>query len=124
MIKATVLVLIAFASLSLAGGVSAGQDKVPAAPPAQHKPAAQPALIDINSANVVQLKTLPGIGDAEAKRIVAGRPYLSKASLVTDHIIPAGVYQEIRHRIIAIQHTMPAHQATSDRRAAPGNGAS
>ncbi|MFO1224753.1 MAG: helix-hairpin-helix domain-containing protein [Burkholderiaceae bacterium] len=67
-------------------------------------PAARAAApIDINSANLQQLKTLPGIGDAEAARIVAGRPYLSKASLVSNHVLPAGVYQIIRHRISAVQ---------------------
>jgi DNA uptake protein ComE-like DNA-binding protein len=106
-IRPRLTVLVALVALSLAGGVSAGQDKVPAVPPAQQKPAAQPALIDVNSASRAQLQTLPGIGAAEAERIVAGRPYLSKASLVTEHIIPAGVYQEIRHRIVAIQHAAP-----------------
>jgi DNA uptake protein ComE-like DNA-binding protein len=114
-IQAKLTVLIALLTLSLAGGVSAGQDKVRAAPPAQHKPAVQPAPIDINSASRAQLKTLPWIGDTEAERIVAGRPYLSKAGLVTNNIIPAGVYQAIRHRIIAIQHTTPKRTATADR---------
>jgi DNA uptake protein ComE-like DNA-binding protein len=108
-------VLIALVTLSLAGGVSAGQDKVSKVPPAQRKSVVHSAPIDINGASLAQLKTLPGIGDAEAKRIVAGRPYLSKASLVTDNIIPAGVYQTIRHRIIAIQHTMPKRAASADR---------
>lgn len=106
--RARLTVLIGLAMLSLAGGVSAGQGEVQAAPPTQHKTAARPALIDINSASRAQLKTLPGIGDAEAERIIAGRPYLTKAGLVTDKIIPAGVYQAIRHRIIAIQHAPPA----------------
>ena len=110
-VRVRLTVLIALVTLSLAGGVSAGQDKVAAAPPGQHKAAAQPTLIDINSASPAQLKTLPGIGTAEAERIVAGRPYLSKASLVTGHIIPAGVYQAIRHRIIAIQRTTSGHPA-------------
>lgn len=66
---------------------------------------AKPAkLIDINSASRAQLKTLPGIGNAEADRIIAARPYLSKAHLVSDAGIPAGIYQSIRHRIIAIQN--------------------
>ncbi len=106
--------LIALATLSLAGGVSAGQDKVSKVPPAQRKSVVHSAPIDINGASLAQLKSLPGIGDAEAKRIVAGRPYLSKASLVTGNIIPAGVYQTIRHRIIAIQHTMPKRAASAD----------
>lgn len=68
-------------------------------------PAARPAAarpLDINSASREQLMTLPGIGKDEAERIAAGRPYLSKASLVTDKVLPAGVYQTIRHRIVAI----------------------
>jgi len=107
-------VLIALVTLSLAGGVSAGQDKVPNVPPAQRKSVVHRAPIDINSASLAQLKTLQGIGDSEARRIVAGRPYLTKASLVTNNIIPAGVYQTIRHRIIAIQHTSPKRAAPAE----------
>lgn len=65
--------------------------------------APRPALVDVNSATRAQLKRLPGIGDAEAERIVAGRPYLSKADLVTRRALPAGVFQSIRHQIIAVQ---------------------
>lgn len=99
---------------SLAGGLSTGHDKGAAATPVNEAP----VLIDINSASLAQLKTLPGIGDVEAKRIIAGRPYLSKAGLVTEQVIPAGIYQAIRHRIIAIQHTMPPTKATSSRQPA------
>jgi predicted DNA-binding helix-hairpin-helix protein len=72
-----------------------------AAKVADNKPA---KLVDVNSASRKELKTLPGIGDAEADRIIAGRPYLSKTHLVSDARIPAGIYQSIRHRIIAIQN--------------------
>ena len=57
--------------------------------------------MDINSATVDQLRTLPGIGDAYARRIVAGRPYSSKNQLVTKGILPRGVYDKIQSRIIA-----------------------
>ena len=88
--------------------LTAGSDGVPAAPsaargktaPRTAPPAARP--LDINSASREQLKTLPGIGAAEADRIVAGRPYLSKAGLVAAQAIPAGTYQSIRHSIIAL----------------------
>ena len=60
-------------------------------------------LVDINSAGKAELKTLPGIGDAEADKIIAGRPYLTKAHLVTHSIIPAGTYESIKGRIVAMQ---------------------
>lgn len=59
--------------------------------------------VDINSASKAELKTLPGIDDARAAKIIAGRPYRSKAFLVTNNIIPLGTYDQIRKQIIAIQ---------------------
>ena len=58
-------------------------------------------LIDINSTNPEELKTLPGIGDAYAKRIIDGRPYTAKNQLVTRGILPQGVYNKIKDQIIA-----------------------
>ncbi len=57
--------------------------------------------VDINSASRAQLKTLPGIDDAAAGKIVAGRPYLSKAELVSAKAIPAGTYLSIKRLIVA-----------------------
>jgi len=67
------------------------------------KAAAKVKLVDINSAGKAELKTLPGISDTEADKIIAGRPYLSKAHLVTHKVIPHGVYEQIKRQIIAIQ---------------------
>jgi len=59
--------------------------------------------VDINSANEKQLKKLPGITDAEAKRIIAGRPYASKVWLVTNGVIGEGPYANIKNLIVAKQ---------------------
>lgn len=59
--------------------------------------------LDINSARKEQLKTLQGIGDAEADRIIDGRPYGSKYSLMTDNVIPEGVFMSNKDLIEARQ---------------------
>lgn len=65
--------------------------------------AAKVKLVDINSASKTELKTLPGVTDATADKIIAGRPYLSKANLVTHNIISLGAYQNLTKLIIAKQ---------------------
>lgn len=70
-------------------------------------PSAQPKRVDINSASRAELKTLPGIGDAEASRIIAARPYPSKTKLAVDQILPEATYQAIKGRIVATQPEPP-----------------
>ena len=98
-----------FATLSIAAenkssaSPEPGQKTTPPHTTAKSKANAstQATLVDINTANRTELKRLAGIGDAEADRIIAGRPYLSKADLVTRGIVSPGVYESLKKRVIA-----------------------
>lgn len=75
-------------------------DKSAAAKP---KASAKITLVDINSASAAELKKLPGITEADAAKIIAGRPYGSKAWLVSNKVLTQDKYSAIRQRIIAKQ---------------------
>jgi DNA uptake protein ComE-like DNA-binding protein len=65
-------------------------------------PVAKTKLIDINTATEYQLKTIQGVGDEEAKRIIAGRPYYNKAELKTKKIINTDLYEKMKKLISAV----------------------
>jgi DNA uptake protein ComE-like DNA-binding protein len=100
----------AFVGMCLLAGPAAATESATAKKPPTAK------QVDVNSASRAQLKTLRGIGDAEADRIIAARPYLSKAELVTKNVLPEGVFQSIRHDIVAVQHGKPATQPPGPQR--------
>ena len=89
---------IALVAASLVGGNALGQGKAPA-----EKAAEKAAEIDLNSATEAELKTLPGIGDAYAKKIIAGRPYANKTQLVSKGVVPQATYDKIAASVIAKQ---------------------
>ena len=71
------------------------KEKAPAATSAKHE------LVDLNTATKEELVAVPGIGDAYADKIIAGRPYKSKSELKSKKIVPADTYNKIASHVIA-----------------------
>ena len=99
---------VAMAAAFLATGpfAAAGPDSKTKAADTKSKTAAKPAeakLVDINTATEAELVALPAIGEAYAKKIIAGRPYARKDELVSKNIMPESSYAKVKDKIIAKQ---------------------
>src|SRR5262245_62763022 len=82
------------------------------------KPRAVPeqssAKIDLNSATEAQLESLPGVGPAMAKKIIAGRPYSSVADLKR-----AGIPESTIERLKSSAIVEPSSQAPAAKSKTP-----
>jgi competence protein ComEA len=104
------LVAVLFAVVSLGVSPALAQSSAPAKTDAPAKAktdtkadAKKKEPLDINSATEDELKALPGIGDAYAKKIVDGRPYARKDDLTKKKVVPQATYDKIKNQIVAKQ---------------------
>jgi DNA uptake protein ComE-like DNA-binding protein len=92
--------LLTLLALAPAGGHAlAATSATPAAASSETKT----ELIDINSASKATLAKLPGVGEAIADKIIAGRPWKSKYDLVMKKVVTRSVYDKFSKYIVARQ---------------------
>ena len=63
--------------------------------------------VDINHATKEEISFMLGIDVSLAAKIVAGRPYPTKARLLTNHILTATEYANLKDRVVARQGPKP-----------------
>jgi DNA uptake protein ComE-like DNA-binding protein len=100
-----------------AAGAGAAADPAPPSAPAASAPApsagATPVdLVDLNVASARELASLPGVGSAGARKIIAGRPYGSVADLARSGL-PAKTIERIAPLVTVSGRPGPATDASA-----------
>ncbi|MFB3817179.1 MAG: ComEA family DNA-binding protein [Candidatus Methylomirabilales bacterium] len=99
MTRLVTLLLVLFVLLLGTGAASAGQKAAPSPHGGGHAQEQEP--VDLNTASADDLKQIPGLNEATARKIVENRPYKRKDELVTKKVVPLATYESIKDHVAA-----------------------
>jgi competence protein ComEA len=67
----------------------------------QESQSSQDAVAEVlNSASKTKLRSVPGIGDATARRIIESRPFESEAEVVESKVMPEKVLKTLKDKLV------------------------
>lgn len=67
----------------------------------QETPSTQDPVAEVlNSASKTKLRSVPGIGDATARRIIESRPFESEAEVVESKVMPEKVLKTLKDKLV------------------------
>jgi DNA uptake protein ComE-like DNA-binding protein len=64
------------------------------------QPTQDPVADVLNSASKTKLRSVPGIGDATARRIIESRPFESEAEVVESKVMPEKVLKNLKDTLV------------------------
>jgi competence protein ComEA len=95
------LAVAVFTGNTMLAGTNNPKPAHPSVAATPHKP-----LLDLNKATIYDLESLPGIGGAEAHKIIDGRPYRTKADLLSRKVLPEATYKQIAPLVMTNIHAV------------------
>jgi len=112
------LVALAFALGAGTTPAWAQAPKEPAKPEQKAPPAAKKEPLNIKSASADELKTLKGIGEADATKIVENRPYKTTDDLINikKNVVSKATYDKIKDQIVANHFHLGSTPSSPSRR--------
>jgi len=64
------------------------------------QPTQDPVAEVLNTASKTKLRSVPGIGDATARRIIENRPFESEAEVVENKVMPEKVLKTLKNKLV------------------------